>query len=538
MRVNKSWQALARPHHWRSFRSVPHRYNATQLPQIAAFIVPLVRSLTLNVFHTATLDVPFSNLVRLHLHLENYDRAVTSGQEAGKALALVCRNTRLQELRVKCAWRLLKKLDSSALQFLCSPRLRVLELEGVEYFCLEKVQAILAHCPDTLQELRIAFSHFEDLGYDDDDYPLRLNARATALPRVLPNLRVLILDSPKIDESFEGFACDLIQSSPRLHDINMFTLGSLSNILTALIKNNPSVNTVNFRRTQNTSKADLLQFLARSPKLRSLAIDHIEDHTIPILVDRFGSTLQELIIHQSNVPPNSYGFIATILAHCSCLKKLSVSRYPQLIDNGIDLQDLLAIEWASTSLESLCLPIKRPGVEIEQDHLLQEWRQLRYMYLIPNEYDPDGMIARSRGLVDLLSQFYRRLQAQPRLTSLRLLWHRMWYAIPLEFAEAFSNGQLTEKRLRWMVLLLSPLYTAYKIVRSAAKKRKEAEEERALMDKLNACNIFVVHVEASRMECYDNKDDEVNCDPSWLSDDQEYSTYKSRKERTRRAQRK
>ncbi|KAK3826665.1 MAG: hypothetical protein J3R72DRAFT_13873 [Linnemannia gamsii] len=541
MRVRKSWHALGRPHHWRSIRSPSLGSSTTLFSQIASVNMPLVRSLTLNVFHTDILDVPFSNLIRLQLYYRKFHLATTSAKESHKALALICRNTRLQDLRVHCAWRLLRHVDSSVLQFLRSSHLRSLDLKGIEYVCLEKVQAILTHCPDTLQELRLVFIYF-DLGLDDDDNPLRLNARAAAVPRILPNLRVLTLDIPKMDEPLEIVVCDLIQSCPRLQEINLLNLRSLSNILTSLTKNTPSVNTVRLHRTHHISEADTLHFLEPSLQLRSLEMVDVAvrlERVIPTLLDRFGSTLQELNIHQSHFSHDNHAFIGTILAHCSCLKKLSIDLPVQSANVGIALQELLAIEWASTSLESLCFPIKGSDVEIEQDHLLQEWRQHRYVYLDPDEYDPDGIIGRSIVFVDLLSRLYRRLQAQLRLTSLQLAWSRMWFAIPLEFAEAFSNGQLTERRLGWMKLFLNPLFTANKNALSAANKKKKAEEERTLTEKLDACNISVVRVDVEPpwMDYRDENDYEVDYDPFCFLEDQEYSAYKSRRERTRRSQR-
>ncbi|KAG0372309.1 hypothetical protein BGX24_000431, partial [Mortierella sp. AD032] len=373
------------------------------------------------------------------------------------------------------AWRLLKALDSSTLQFLCSSRLRSLDLENIRNRCLDKVQAILAHCPDTLQELRLNFMSFGHLGiFEDEDIPLRLNSRATVVPRVFPNLRVLTLKIPKMEKPLEIIFCDFIQSCPSLQKIDLVELSPLSNILTALTKNAPSVNTVRLYHTGYTSEADLLRFLARCSQLRSLQMFDVAvrfDTVVPTLVDRFGSTLQELIIYQSNVYPNSIELITTILAHCSCLKKLSVSR-----SHCVALQDLLAIEWMSTSLESLNLSIKRPDVEIEQDDLLQEWRKHQYMYLDPDKYDPDGVIARPRVLVDLLSRLYWRLQAQPRLTSLQLAWSRMWNVIPLEFAEVFSDWKLTDKNLKWMKLILFPMDKENKNSQSDANHKMKAEE--------------------------------------------------------------
>ncbi|KAG0376233.1 hypothetical protein BGX24_008057 [Mortierella sp. AD032] len=537
MRVNKLWNVLARPHHWRSFRSTSLSCNTTLLSRIASVNVPLVRSLDLNVFHTDMLDIPFANLIRLQLHFGSTYRAATSSQGPNKALALICRNTRLQELNVHCTRQLLQDLDSSVLQFLYSSHLRSLNLEDIGYFYLDKVQSILAHCPDTLQELRLVFRNSSNQGYDGDGNPIRLYSRATAIPRGLPNLRALTLDIPEMEKPLEVVVCDLIQSCPRLQEINLLNLSSLSNILTSLTKNTPSVDTVSFNRTQHTSEADTLHFLARCSQLRSFAMDHnfeLLKSVVPILVDRFGSTLQELIIYESNVHQDNHDFIATVLAHCSCLKKLSIGRSYQSTQKGIALQDLLEVEWASTSLESLSIPIKEPFDQIEHDRLLQEWRQHRYIYLDPEEYDPDGVIARSKVLVDMLSRLYRRFQAQSRLPYLQFAWHRMWHAIPLEFVEVFSNGQLTERRLGWMSLFPNTLCKANKNAQSAEKRKKEAEEDRALMDKLYDCNISVVRVLAVDpwMDYGDNKDNEVDYyDPSCFPEDQEYSAYKSRKER-------
>ncbi|KAK3844976.1 MAG: hypothetical protein J3R72DRAFT_521352 [Linnemannia gamsii] len=513
------------------------------LPRISSIDVPLVRSLTLDVFHTVILDMPFSNLIRLQLDFGNRFRIANASQMPHKALALICRNTRLQELKVNCAWRLLKDLDSSTFQFLCSSRLRSLNLEDLEYSRLDKIQAILAHCPDTLQELRLLFLEYEDLGFEDDDNPLRLNARAAAVPRILPNLRVLTLDIPTMVEPLEIAVCDLIQSCPRLQEINLLNLSSLSNILTSLTRNTPPVNTVSFYRSRCISGADMLHFLARCSQLRSLELADVAvrlESVVPTLVNRFGTTLQELILYERHVPPNGLEFITTILAHCSCLKKLSVDSLQSSIV-GIALQDLLAIEWASTSLENLSIPIKEPFDQIEQGFLLQEWRQHQYMYLQPDEYDPEGIIARSRVLIDLLLRLYRRLQAQSRLKSLKLAWHRMWYSIPLEFAEVFGDWELAETNLQWMKLFLFPLDTANKNARSAANHRKKAEEDRALTEKLSACNISVVahvDVEPPWMDYRDENDYEVDYDPFCFLEDQEHLTYKSRGERTRSTQRK
>ncbi|KAF9131057.1 hypothetical protein BGW39_002318 [Mortierella sp. 14UC] len=503
--------------------------------------LPLIRSLTLDMSYLDMLDVPFSNLARLHLNCNNFYGIVAAEKQPPKAMILLCRNHRLQELRITRAWLLLQHFNSSALQFLRSSCLRSLDIEGLEYISLTIIQAILGHCPDTLQELRLIATDSSFWHDENAEYPRPPGDLAIVVPRVHPSLRVLTLKYPRADEQQAIFLCDLIQSSPRLQEFTFYSLNlTQCNIITCLTKSCTALNSIDFTHTR-ISEADMLHFIALCPPLRSLAMYLQPDHhksVIPSLLSRFGSILQELRIHGRDLPPsNDHGFIALVLAHCSCLKTLSID-----LDHnrGVVLQDLLAVEWATSSLENLCLAIGAPDVEVELDRLLQEWRQHRCIYLYPGEYGPEGPIARASTYVGQLLQFYKRLQAQPRLTNLQLKWRRGWFSIPHEFAEVFTGGELTEKKLSWMMLNLNPLYTADKIVRSAARKKEEEKKERAIKDKLDSCNIFVVHVESPRKEADDDDSDDnkVVEDPSWLpddddDDDQEYSIYKSRKARTR-----
>ncbi|KAF9900369.1 hypothetical protein EC991_007443 [Linnemannia zychae] len=451
------------------------------------------------------------------------------------AIDLLCRNYLLQELKITRAWLLLQHFNSGALQFLRSSCLRSLDIEGLKYTRHAITQSIIGHCPDTLQELRLVFSDSTRL-YDEDAE--HSPEDVTIVPRVHPSLRALTLKFPRIDRQLEIVLCDLIQSSPNLQEFTFYSLTQpLSKIITCLAKNCPVLNSVDFTATP-IPEADMHCFIALCPPLYSLGMTFQSDHhrgVIPSLISRFGHTLQELRIHGSDLPPNSdHGFIVSVLAHCPCLKTLSIDSDHLATNKGVALQDLLAVEWATTSLEDLCLAISIPKDDAEIYRLLQEWKHHQGIYLYPGEYDPEGPIGRCRTYVNQFLQFFKNLQAQPRLTSLKLKWGQGGCLIPCEFAEVFTGGELTVEKLSRIMLNLSSLKAVSKVFRSRERKAEEYKREQEIYDKLSSCNIVVENVETPREMGGDNgrAAEKSSWQPDSNSyDDHEYSLYKSRKAR-------
>jgi hypothetical protein len=340
--------------------------------------------------------------------------------------------------------------------------------------------------------------------------------------------------------------CDLIQSCPSLHKLSLEKLcrqteTMISRILGALMNSCPALNSIDMDRA-TISEVDMLLFIDRCPRMRSLQIDIQPDHlrgVIQSLSRHYSSTLQVLRINTNNLPSNSHGFIATILGSCSTLKELS---FDENISNspGIILQDLLSVKWATNSLERLSLIIC--ATDLDQKRFLEEWRHYQCMYLGQDEIEPESEIAKFNSQVFLLKQLYETLQAQPNLTNRCLRWQRGWFAIPHEFAEVITKGYLTVERLGWIPLYLKPVYLIDKGIRTTAKERQEREKEATINEKLNSCNISVVQVHpAVWQEEEEGREGSIDCSldfsSSWMPDDLEYSVYKSRRARVSRAHR-
>ncbi|KAG9068209.1 hypothetical protein KI688_011804 [Linnemannia hyalina] len=468
-------------------------------------------------------------------------------EEELKVVELLCRNPRLQELTIKNAWKLVRHFDHRALQFLRTSRLRFLDIGHLEHSKVAMTQDILGNCPDTLEELRLDLTG----GYNGLDGPLRLDARAGATPRTLPSLRLLSVSCPRLDTQLEIVVCYLIQSCPSLQKLNLNQLRlqtqmTTSNIFGAIIDSCPALTSLDMGRTE-ISGIDMLAFIGRYSKIRSLQMCIQPDRlrgVIRSLSRRYNSTLQVLRINTNNLPPNNHGFISMILSHCSALKTLSLDQ-DLSSSPGVDLKDLLAVKWATTSLESLYLPMRAPV--LDKGRFLEEWRRDRCTYLGHGNIEPESAIASFYSQVLLVKQFCETLQAQPNLRSIQLKWRNGWLVIPLEFAEECTNGYLTIERLSWMTLYLSPLYVIDKLVRAAAKKQEEEDEEAKLKEKLKSCNISVVYVrrplllhaegeEREEVEEEESNNDSLDLLSSWTPEDQEYSAYKSRRNRTRRRQ--
>ncbi|KAF9156497.1 hypothetical protein BG015_004709 [Linnemannia schmuckeri] len=468
-------------------------------------------------------------------------------EESLKVMELLCRNPRLQELTIKGASKLVQHFDHRVLQFLRTSRLRFLDIGYLEYSKIAMIQAILNNCPHTLEELRLDLMVSNARRYNGIDDPLRPDVRSTTAPRTLPSLRLLSVNCPRFDSQLGIVLCDLIQSCPSLQELSLDKLcwqtqTVTSNIFGALINNCPALISINMGRA-TIPEIDMLLFIERCSGIRSLQINIQSDHlrsVIPCLSRRYSATLQVLHVNTDDLPPNSHGFISTILSHCSALKTLSVDQ--GLCNSlGVSLQDLLVIKWATTSLESLYLPMREPA--LDQNRFLKEWRRDRCMYLGQNEIEPESEIASFYSQVLLLKQFYETLQAQPNLTSIQLQWRRGWLMIPKEFAEDFTNGYLTAERLSWMALYLSPLYVIDKLIRAAAKRQKDEEEEAEIREKLNACNISIVYVRRPALREEEEEEEEeavaksnkdsLGLTQSWMPDDQEYAAYKSRRARAR-----
>ncbi|KAF9137987.1 Structural maintenance of chromosomes protein 3 [Mortierella sp. GBA39] len=560
MMVCTQWKFLSRPHHWRSIRytytnvlSRPH--DKRQSPIAATMLmlnqlqenVSWVRSLTLDLFCTPLLDMPFSNLVYFHINCKTLNESEYPAEEELKVIELICRNPRLQELTIKRAWRLVQHFDHRVLQFLRTSRLRFLDIGYLEHFKIAMIQDILGNCPDTLEELRLDLT----AGYNGFDDPLRLDARAAATPRTLPSLRLLSVSCPRLDTQLEIDVCDLIQSCPSLQKLNLNQLRlqtqmTTSNIFGAITNSCPALTSLDMGRTEIPG-IDMLAFIGRCSEIRSLQMYIQPDHlggVVRSLSRRYSSTLQVLRINTNDLPPNSHGFISTILSHCSALKTLSLDQ-DLSSSPGVDLKDLLAVKWATTSLERLYLPMRAPV--LDKSRFLEEWRRDRCTYLGHGNIEPESTIASFYNQVHLVKQFYEILLAQPNLKSAQLKWRGGWLVIPLEFAEECTNGYLTIEKLSWMTLYLSPLYVVDRLTRAAAKKQEEEDKEAKIKEKLKSCNISVVYVrwplllhaedeEREEVEEEESNSDSLDLISSWRREDQEYSAYKSRRTRTRRRQ--
>ncbi|KAK5807837.1 hypothetical protein F5H01DRAFT_370747 [Linnemannia elongata] len=509
-----------------------------------------VRSLTLGLICTPLLDMPFSNLVCFHISCESLSESEYPVEEPPKVLELLCRNPQLQELTIKFAWKLVRHFNHRVLQFLRTSRLRFLDIGYLKYSNIAMTQAILGNCPDTLEELRLDLMDNELDHYYEPGEP-RPDARATAVPRTLPSLRLLSVNCPRLDAQLEIVVCDLIQSCPSLQDLNLSQLRwqtqvMTSNIFGAIINTCPALTSLDMGRTE-IPEIDMLLFIGRCSKIRSLQMYIQPDHlrgVIRSLSRQYSSTLQVLRINTNDLPPNSHGLISTILSHCSALKTLSLDK-DLSYSPGVHLQDLLAVKWATTSLESLYLPIRAPV--LDQATFLEEWRRDRCMYIGLNNIEPESAIASFYNQVLLVKQLYETLQAQTSLKSVQLKWRHGWFVIPQEFAEDFTEGYLTVERLSCISLYLNPLHAIDKLIRKAAKTQKDEEKEVKIRLKLISSNISVTYVhhpqlhrvegevgeEEREEEEEENNGDSVDLMSSCMPEDQEYSAYKSRRARAR-----
>lgn len=512
--------------------------------------VSWIRSLTLDMSCTPLLDISFSNLVCFHISCETLSWFEYPAEEQIKVVELLCRNPRLQELTITHAWKLVQPLDYRVLQFLRTSRLRFLEIGTLKYSEIAMTQAILGNCPDTLEELRLYLTGEEEDYYNGFDDPSRPDARATAAPRSLPSLRILSVKCPTLDTQLGIVVCDLIQSCPSLQELNLnpvFWQNQMmtSNIFGAIINGCPALTSLDLGRTV-IEESEMLLFIGRCPEIRNLQMYIQPDHlrgVIHSLSRRYSSTLQVLRINTNDLPPNSYGFISMVLSHCSALKTLSLDQ-DLLNSPGVDLQDLLSVKWATTSLESLYLRIRAPV--LDQGCFLKEWKRDRCMYPGQGNIKPESAIASFYSQVLLVKQFYETLQALPNLKSVQLKWKHGWFVIPLEFAEDFTDGYLTMERLSWMTFYLNPHHAIDKLIRAAAKKKEEAKKEVEIKEKLESCNISVVYVRQPQLHRADDEegeeeregvkeknDDSLDLMSTWMLEDQEYSAYKSRRARAR-----
>ncbi|KAG0215637.1 hypothetical protein BGX33_000975 [Mortierella sp. NVP41] len=468
-------------------------------------------------------------------------------------MGLLYRNTRLRELKIEVASWLVRFFDDRTLQFLCSSSLRSLDLDQLDHYELPMTQALVGHCPDTLEKLRLGF-----LEYHDKNAHKCHDARETAVPRILPNLRCLTVECMRIDNQLEIVLCDLIQSCPNLQELNLHRLHRLlpttiPNIVAALIKYCPGLNSFHSPRFP---AADMLRLIEGCPRIHTLEMEirqeHLE-HVIPSLALRYSSTLQVFRITENHLPPDQDNYISTILAHCACLKVMSI----HATTYGIPLQDLIKVEWATTSLESLSLTIRSPAPALDQELLHREWKEQRYGYVDPDGGDPENQIAQAARLANMVLQFYTRIEAQPRLISPWMSWFNGWRSIPWEFAEEFTDGQLTEERQCKMSLYLPSIRKLDAHIRHAAKDKLDRDKERCLKEKLDLCNISVIDLERTAQsrdlhalahlrsaldytplymrEINEAKDVAIAGDTAAedsLPSDHEYSSYKSRNRRS------
>ncbi|KAG9069867.1 hypothetical protein KI688_009192 [Linnemannia hyalina] len=189
------------------------------------------------------------------------------------------------------------------------------------------------------------------------------------------------------------------------------------------------------------------------------------NRVLPALLQQCGSTLQVLRLGELGFANLRSTYIADILARCPRLKVFVVSSAPGKLRpfSKIALQDLLSAEWVCSELETLSISINElAAVATAQDTgtlydglaslALEDTKNEKGSQLGSTAAQTYQDYVKFSSMVRNVLEFYRRLNALPKLVTLSLQWSQVCQTVPYECGMGFSDHLLDVDKLQWMGL--------------------------------------------------------------------------------------
>ncbi|KAG0218306.1 hypothetical protein BGX33_007811 [Mortierella sp. NVP41] len=349
------------------------------------------------------------------------------------------------------------------------------------------IRTIVNHCPDTLQELRIASfggvieQEFEEDEEEEEGEPeggIRIRSidcwrplpqmRDLAIEMCLypcertllfpllaccPNLERLKLNTAYIvawdslmrvltrqcrlitqlelpnDLPDPSYAIEFMESFRQLRTLTMRVSEGYTKVIEAMLKHSGA--TLEHLHLVEGSKDHL--YLSESTSLQ-LHLDETNGELIPISHDAVTAAAQQ----------TSGAQVDSILESCGRLQSLKVKAprgMATTTGNAVEIEQLLKVKWACKDrLESLSFHIDDPrSTDVGGEAVA---------------VGLDNGSSSERNVL-LVARLFERLKMLPRLKGLEITWGKMWETIPLETAMRVfqEQGKMTEADVKWMGLL-------------------------------------------------------------------------------------
>ncbi|KAF9130816.1 hypothetical protein BGX30_013349 [Mortierella sp. GBA39] len=366
--------------------------------------------------------------------------------------------------------------------------------------------SIIENCPPSLQELAVQSSFYANSNSSpmfarSKNLEQRLaslkdnaaNCTATTTTngnnysprRQTPSFRLLSVnwysarDGQELDVvDSDKFLYPLLACFPRLQDLTVPKIPCRdlkwgSALVSILTLSCPALTNINFGENL-ISEEHMFRFITGMPQgqgqgqgLQGLTMritPLYANRVLPALLQQCGPTLQVLRLGEFGFANLRSTYIADILACCPRLKVFVVSSAPGKLRpfSKIALQDLLSTEWVCSELETLSISINELAAVTAQDTGTL-YDGLASLALEDTENEKGNQLGSTAALtyqdyvhfssmVRNVLEFYRRLNALPKLVTLSLQWSQVCQTVPYECGMGFSDNLLDVDKLQWMGL--------------------------------------------------------------------------------------
>ncbi|KAF9152504.1 hypothetical protein BG015_005143 [Linnemannia schmuckeri] len=358
------------------------------------------------------------------------------------ALDLIAQNPRLQKIHLFDIEVLTRLWTPMRLRLLRQhPSLRSITMMFANYvYDLYIIRKLVAHCPDTVQELKITTfggAILQSSVREEIIGDLTVNTW-----RSLPQMRDLTIEMC-LFPCEETVLLPLLRCCPNLTRLRLNTMfvGDMDALMSVLMQESLRRSIIQLELPNTLSDpAFAVQFMEGYRGLTSLTmrVSVGYERVLAGMIQHLGSTLEYIRLVESAMTFSSQQYLAkvdSILEGCRRLKSLRVDVWENNTPGtGVSMNRLLGTaEWAcKETLEELAVRIDNPRGDL--DHWSYE-----------------------RGVM-MVGKLFERLQGLPRLKKADFVWGGLWKAIPLATglkgirAASLRGSKMTMADVEWMGL--------------------------------------------------------------------------------------
>ncbi|KAK3834733.1 MAG: hypothetical protein JOS17DRAFT_788612 [Linnemannia elongata] len=369
------------------------------------------------------------------------EEAIEDQMDKPSALDLITQNPRLQKIHLFDIEVLTRLWTPTRLRLLQQhPSLRSITMMFANYvYDLYIIRKIVAHCPDTVQEIKI--TTFGGAILQSSAGEERIQDATVNQWRLLPQMRDLTIDMCL-------YPCEatvllpLLRCCPNLTRLRLNTMyvGDMDALMGVLMKESLRRSVTQLELPNTLQPTFAAQFMEGYRGLRSLTmrVSAGYERVLAGMIQHLGSTLEHIRLMESTTSVSSQQYLAgvdSILEGCGRLKTLKVDVWGNNTPGtGVAMDRLVgSTEWTcKETLEELTFRIDNPRGDL--DHWSYE-----------------------RGVM-MVGRLFERLQALPKLRQIEFMWGGLWKAIPLATGlegiriASLRGSKMTLADVEWMGL--------------------------------------------------------------------------------------